>query len=138
MPDVQVHRPQRQRDERMGEVSKPPEPPAREQRLEKRTGEPQDDEERADVADQQVLRHVAEEKLLAHVRERREKRRRSEQQPSREAEDPPRRDRPALPREREGAERVGGAGQGEGGDLKRLEDAAADMSKRDHVHRRTA
>ena len=35
----------------------------REQRLEKRTGEPQDDEERADVADQQVLRHVAEEKL---------------------------------------------------------------------------
>jgi hypothetical protein len=54
----------------MCEVAKPAEPATREERLEQRAGQAEHDQERADVGDQQVLRHVPEQQLLAHVRER--------------------------------------------------------------------
>ena len=61
VPDVEVDRPERQRDQRMGEVAQPVEPADREQRLQQRPGQAEHDQERPQVAHQQVLDHVGEE-----------------------------------------------------------------------------
>ena len=141
VPDVEVGRPKRQGDERMGEVAKPAEPPVREQRLKQRARQAEHDQQRADVRDQQVLRHVAEQQLLTDVRQGREERRRRQHKAAGEAEDPPGRDRPALPREGQGAKGIRGADDRESDDLEGLGQRRRRVGYGDHtmiVGRRTA
>ena len=64
VPDDEVHRPERQRDERMGEEAERPDRAHGEDRAEQRAGEPGDDAERPEIAEQQVLDHVEREGLL--------------------------------------------------------------------------
>ena len=135
MPDVEVDRPERQRDERVGEVAQPAEPADRQQRLQQRPGQAEDDQQRAEVAHQQVLGHVGEDQLVVDVAERRdEARSRSASRPAAKQTMAPGRapaDPPARERQRAAARRRSRPAVSRG-DLERLEDRAADMGERDH------
>ena len=106
--------------------------PGGEQRLEDRPREPEHDEERAQVRDQQVLRHVRPYDLAAHVRERRREPGDDERYADPEGGHPQRRDRAALARQRPGPQRVGEQGDERRQQLERLEDAAPDSERDDH------
>ena len=96
MPDVEVDRPDRQRDERMGEHAQPLD--ARGSASTGRRigpGQPGDEAERREVAEDHVLQHVDEEEvLLAERVDRRVEREHDERDPGPEARLPPDR-RPA-------------------------------------------
>jgi hypothetical protein len=83
VPDVEVRGPERQGDDRVPEHAH--ERDGAQQRREHRTGQPEDDQQRAEVGDQQVLEHVRPEQLLAHHRERRRQSHRHQREPAVEA-----------------------------------------------------
>ena len=64
VPDVEVHRPQRQRHDGMGEVAQRAQAGVAQDRREQRPGEAEHEQQRAEVGDQQVLDHVRPEELL--------------------------------------------------------------------------
>jgi len=66
-PDIHVERPDRQRDDRLRQRTQPARRPQPQQRRERRTREPDDDEKRRDVADQQVLCHVRDQDAVGQV-----------------------------------------------------------------------
>ena len=89
VPDVEVRRPGRERDDRVARRPAASAARARQQRLQQRAGQAEHDQQRAEVGQQQVLEHVREEQLLADVRERRDQRRHHQHQPAVEAPLPP-------------------------------------------------
>ena len=123
VPEIEVQDPERQRDHRQGEEAKAVECLQRHDRLEHGAGEPQDDQERRDVRDQEMLDHVRKDELTAKVRERRDERNCDEADTREVGDDPPRGHRPSVPREVRRADAVGRTERGEARDLKRLEDA---------------
>jgi len=64
VPDDEGGSPERERDERVSEHAKPPQAGDGKQGPEQGAGESEDDQQRTDVADQQVLAHVDGERLL--------------------------------------------------------------------------
>jgi hypothetical protein len=70
MPDVEVHGPQWEGDERVREHAKTAHGPHREQRPQDGAGEAGDDAERREVAEQEVLDHVKGERLQGELFER--------------------------------------------------------------------
>src|SRR5438094_927593 len=64
VPDVQVDRPERQRDQRMGEDTPPLDEAELQHRLEQWPVQPGDERERSEVAEQDVLGHVGPQELL--------------------------------------------------------------------------
>ena len=72
MPDVEVDRPHRQRDGRVGEHAQAVERTDAQHRRQQRAGEAQHDQQRPDVGHQQVLGHVGRQQLAGDVPERRE------------------------------------------------------------------
>ena len=94
VPDVQVDRPQREGDQRMGEHAQAIEEADAQDRRDQRAGEAEHDQQRRDVAEQQVLDHVHVQQFLAGAAERGERQRRSRRSP--------RRSRPGASRARDG------------------------------------
>ncbi len=129
VPEVEVDRPQREGDERVGEDLEPVEGADREERLQQRAGQPEDDQQRGDVADQQVLDHVGEHQLVGDVADRAEERDRDRQQAGAEAELAPERHAPARPGESQHPVPVEDAGEGDRHDLDRHE-RAGDVGER--------
>jgi hypothetical protein len=113
VPDVEVDRPERQRDEWVGQDSQPRDRADREHRPEDRAREADDERERREIADDHVLEHVREEELLLPESiERRHERQEQEHERRCEGRLPPPRHGRAAARERsspfevhEGAER---------------------------------
>ena len=70
VPDVEIDGPERQREQRVRQVSYPPEPAVGEQRLKERPGQAEDDQQGAQIAHQQVLDHVDEDELVVDPAER--------------------------------------------------------------------
>ena len=64
MPDVEVERPERQRDQRMAEDAQPADVGQRQHGPQDRPGQPRHDQQRRQVADDDVLDHVHEQELL--------------------------------------------------------------------------
>ena len=82
---------------------------------------------------------MGEDQLGIEVAERGEEGDRDQEQAGCEAEGPPGRDRPALLRQGQGAERVGRRDESERRDLEWLEDRTADVGEGEHApHRRPA
>ena len=82
VPDVEIDCPQRQRDERVRQDAEPLDGTQREHRPQDRAGEPGDEAERREIAEDHVLQHVHEEEVLLAERvdrrvERRARRARS-------------------------------------------------------------
>ena len=108
VPEVQVRRPERQRDGGVREHPQPLDRPQREQRPQDRAGEPGEEAERREVADQDVLQHVeAEELLLADRRDRRGEGEHEQRNPEREQQDPPERQGRAAAPQRSRPHRIG-------------------------------
>jgi hypothetical protein len=82
VPDVEVDGPQRQRDGGMREHPQPPQLAHRQQRLQDRPGQAEDQQQRADVGDQQVLDHVHREQLVADGADRAAQRDQDQRQPA--------------------------------------------------------
>ena len=90
VPEDEVRGPDRERDERVREHAQAHDARKREHGAEERPGEPREQAERREVADEQVLRHVErEELLLADLRDRRGDRDQQQRDPEREEPDPP-------------------------------------------------
>jgi hypothetical protein len=90
VPKHQVHRPERESDEGVREDAQPHDPRKREQRSEHRPGQPGEQAERGEVADEEVLGHVEREQLLlADPRDRRRDRSQEEHEAECEERDPP-------------------------------------------------
>ena len=99
VPEEEVERPERQRDEGMRQEAERAHRAQREERPEDRAGEARDDAERGEIAEQQVLHHVEREGLLlAERRDRRDERDDEEGDAEREEEVAPLRDRRPLAR----------------------------------------
>ncbi len=81
----------------MGQDLEAVEEPDREDRLQQRAGQAEDEEQGRDVADQQVLAHVGDDELLGDVADRAEEGDRDHRQAGPEADLAPGRDRPAVP-----------------------------------------
>ena len=64
VPEVEVQRPEGQRDERMGQEAEAPHAGQGQHRPEDRPGETRNEGERCEVAEEDVLDHVDEEELL--------------------------------------------------------------------------
>ena len=64
MPGVQVRGPQRERNQGVGELAQRTGRPEVQQRLDHRPGDAEDDQQRAEVADHEVLRHVKDQHLV--------------------------------------------------------------------------
>jgi hypothetical protein len=107
VPDVEDPRPEDERDHRVGQGADPAQPADREHRLQDRAGQPQDEQQRGDVDDQQVLDHVAGDQLLGELLEGRGDRDEQHDDPGREAGQTPGRHRSALRSQVRGADRVG-------------------------------
>ena len=94
MPEHEVRRPDRERDERVREDAQAHHARQREDRAEHRPGEPGEKAQRREIAEQQVLRHVErEELLLCDDRDRRRECDHEERQTEGEERDPPSRHR---------------------------------------------
>ena len=107
MPEREVRRPDRERDERVREHAEPHDAREREQRAEQRPGQPGEQAERREVAEQEVLDHVErEELLLADLGDRRGDGDDEEQDPEREERDAPSGHGLTAPGERPCAHRV--------------------------------
>ena len=65
VPDVQVDRPQREGDQRVREHAQAVEEPDAQDRRDQRPGQAEHDQQRGDVAEQQVLDHVHVQQVLA-------------------------------------------------------------------------
>ena len=100
MPDVEVDRPARDRDHRVREYAQPSDRLDPQQRREQWSREPEDDQQRREIADQQVLDHVGHEQLVGELVDRRAERDCEHDQAGRVAPLAPARDRPAVARER--------------------------------------
>ncbi len=137
VPDVEAGRPQRQRDQRVGQHPQPVDRADRQQRLQQRAGQPEHDQQRGDVADHQVLGHVGQQQLLPHVRQRRHEPGDDQQDSGGEAEDAPGGHRATLAGQRLHPERVGRRRHRHGDELKRFEGPASDMPH-DRRHRAEA
>ena len=82
MPEVEIDRPQRQRDQRMGEHTQPFDHAQRKDRPQDLSRHPDDEAERREIAEQHVLHHVHEEEvLLAERVDRRVEREHDERDP---------------------------------------------------------
>ena len=122
VPEVEVDRPERERDEGMRQEAERAHRAQREERPEDRSGEPRDDAERCEVAEQQVLHHVERERLLlAERRDRRDERDDEEADAEREEEVAPLGDRRALARKRPGPLPVERRSDRDRDELERLE-----------------
>ena len=118
MPDVEVDGPQRQRDQRVGEELQPVDGPDAQDRREDRPGEAEDEQQRGDVAEQQVLAHVGDEQLLGEVVERADEGHEHDHEAAVEADLPPRRRRPPLAAQRPHARAVQPGDEEEGKELR--------------------
>jgi hypothetical protein len=96
VPEVEVEDPEREGDKRMGEDPQPVEDRDREDRLQQRPGQAEDQQQGRDVAQHQVLDHVGDHQLLADVGNRRDEGDGDRQQPAGEAELAPERHRPPF------------------------------------------
>ncbi len=122
MPEVEVHGPDRQRHERMGEEAEPVDRLQREHGPEHGPGQAGDEAERRQVAEDHVLAHVDEEEvLLAELVHRGVERDHDEGDPEPEQELPARRHRPAAARERARPAQVEHRHEQRRHDLQRLE-----------------
>ena len=106
VPEVEVERPERQGDQRVGEDLEPVEEADREDRLQQRPGQAEDQQQRGDVAEQQVLAHVGDDQLLGDVADRAREGDGDRQQAGAEADLAPERHRAAVPGEGQRALRV--------------------------------
>ena len=106
VPDVEVDGPQRQRDQWVGEELQPVDGPDAQDRREDRPGEPEDEQQRGDVAEQQVLAHVGDEQLLGEIVERADEGHEHDHEAAVEADLPPPRRRPPLAAQRPHARAV--------------------------------
>ena len=90
VPEVEIDRPERECDERVGEHPQTLDRPERQQRPQDRACRAGEQAERREIADQHVLEHVeAEELLLADRGDRRREREQQERDSDREDEHPP-------------------------------------------------
>ena len=122
VPEKEVHRPDGQRDERVGEEAQGSNRPHGQNRTQKRAGQPGDDAERPEVAEQEVLDHVERERLLlAEGRDRRDERNRDERDAEAEQEGAPASHGRAAPRERPGPPGVEQRTDRQRDELERLE-----------------
>ena len=106
-------------------------PGRRQDRLQQRAGQPEHEQQRAEVGEQQVLEHVREEELVGEVRERRDERRHHQRQPAVPAPLPPRRHGRAAVAQRACAQPVHDADHDGGSELQRrdLEGHVGDVSQ---------
>jgi hypothetical protein len=79
VPDVEVHRPERERDERIGKETQRIE--VLEDRTEDRSREPREQSKRGQIPEQHVLSHVEAEQLLAECMDRGDERGEQRQDP---------------------------------------------------------
>ena len=96
MPDVEVDRPEDDRDHRVGEHPQLGDDPDPQHRGEHRPGNPEHQQQRGDVADQQVLGHVRDEQLVGELVDRRAERDGEDEQARGEADPAPQGHRTAL------------------------------------------
>ena len=87
MPDVEVHRPERQSDQRIGEETQAVE--KGERRPQDRPGQAGKERERREISEQDVLEHVEAEELLAERMHRAHERDQENRDPGCEERDPP-------------------------------------------------
>ena len=122
VPEIEIRRPDRQRHDRIREHAQTLDGPEREQRPQHRPREPGEQEERCEVADQDVLEHVeAEELLLADRGDGRGEREQEQRDPEREKEDSiAGHGRPAAA-QRARPHRVRNRGEEDGRELQRIE-----------------
>ena len=92
VPAVEVDRPADDRDHGIGEDAQPPDRAQLEQRGDQGGGQAEDDQERADVAEEQELGHVRHQQLLAERAERRHQCENEDEQAAPEARELPPRD----------------------------------------------
>jgi hypothetical protein len=97
VPQIEVGEPQRQRDRGVDEPAQPAQPPRGKERLQERTGKPERDQKRCEVAEDEVLGHVDPDQLAVEPRERRGERHPDEKDPAGEARLAPPRQRPSPP-----------------------------------------
>jgi hypothetical protein len=122
VPEIQIGRPERQRDQGVREHPQPFDRPECEQRPEERPREPGEQAERREVADQDVLQHVeAEELLLADRRDRRGEGEHEEQDPGGEQEHAPHRQRRAAAPQRSRPQRIGRRRDSDRRELQRID-----------------
>jgi hypothetical protein len=119
VPDIEVHSPDRQRDDRIREEAQRVH--ERERRPQDRSREPGEERERRKVAEQHVLQHVEAEELLADRVNGRDKRDEQECDAGRKEPDPPAGDRRSARSQRGHATRVEHRDEDDRDDLQRVE-----------------
>ena len=87
MPDVEVHRPERQGDQRIGEEAQAVQ--EGERRPQDRACQPREQRERREISEQDVLQHVEAEELFAERMDRADERDEEQRDAGREESDPP-------------------------------------------------
>jgi hypothetical protein len=123
VPDEEVEHPEREGDRRVGEHPQAIEDRNRQDRLQQRAGEAEDEQQGGDVTEHQVLDHVGDHQLLGEMADRRDQRRDDEEQSRREAELAPDRHRAALASQGRGALRVEAGHEQQRQQLQGCEDA---------------
>ena len=125
VPEDEDRRPERERERRVREDAQPLDRAQREQRPQQRPGQPCEQAERREVADDDVLEHVEEEELLLGEGGDRRGERQDEQNEAEGEHRDPRagHGRPAPP-QRQGPHPVGDRDEGHRGELERLEGPA--------------
>ena len=134
VPDVEVERPERQRDERMGQDAQPLDHLEAKHRAKDLAGQPEHEAERREVAEDHVLRHVEEEEMLLAERvDRRVEREHDERDAGPERGAAPTRHRAALSGERPATRVVEERRDDRGDDLERFERPGREERRRIHV-----
>ena len=134
VPEREVRRPDRERDEGVREHAQAHDSRKREHGAEQRPGQPGEQAQRREVAEQEVLRHVErEELLLGDGCERRGDRDDEEHDPEREEADPPPRYRLPAPGERSRPHAVRDRDQHDRGELERVERPAREQGRVVHA-----
>ena len=134
VPEHEVRRPDRERDERVREDAQAHHAGQREDRAEHRAGEPGEQAQRREIAEQQVLRHVErEELLLSDDRDRRRECDHEEREAEGEERDPPARHRLVAAGKRPCPHGVGDADEDDRRELEQVERPARQQRRLVHA-----
>ncbi len=133
VPDIEVHGPDRERDQGMREKAQPLDRAQCQHRPQHLTRQPEHEEERCKVADQHVLRHVQEEEVLfAELVDRRVESEHDQPDAGPEAHLAPRGHRPATPGKRARPPQVQDRGERRREHLERFEAPRTEKRRRLH------
>ena len=131
VPEEEVDRPERHRDEGVGQNLELVEDLDREDRLQDRPGQTENDQQTGDVADDQVLDHVGDHQFLGQVAPGTEQHERGQEEAGSEADLPPERDRPSGPGESHRPVPVEDHRDGQGNQLQHRHQSRTELGERD-------